>query len=406
MSKILVSFSPEFIPVIKELAANEHEISTTHQPFAQTLGNFDIKAQPLAAITTNETRALTTKLASKMIAALETKRNWKFNGLLPSVQDFITDDLGGFLYAELADIILFVLSLDTYQPDIIMLHNDVEPLYRAAAFWASANNKPCLHIPHSIYQNIENRFDIHRIVTASHLASSGDYQSAWYANCGLVASNIYETGLPQFDEWVTMILDKNRAKVGLGLDVGRPVILYASSWRQDTNLLGMHDGVNETYQAILDCAKKMPEVQFLIKVHPRAHNSSQEHLDLAKEVKAKVTITPHHLPQCLQAADLILAYGPSNILFEAAHIPWLRLACTSGFETDQNIYKIPTDPANSDQMITAFLEILSMPVFDMSQFRHKYLGSCDGQNFKRIAILVEKLLEEFHGQPTAIKNTD
>lgn len=389
--KILISHNPKFVPLIQKLAADrDNEIVVTHQQFIQTLANLDIKATPLIAGIDNQTRQEANQIAAKMIADLHRFRP-KMNGLTEDVKKFIKEDLAGYLYRELGDAVLFTKGLDVVKPDVIIIHNDVEALYRVLAFWGQANNRPCLHVPHAIYQDIENPYDIHRIVTATHLASAGPYQSKWYAECGMEPKNIFESGLPQFDEYAVMELDKQRAKQGLRVPQDKPIIMYASSWRQDTNLLGMHDGVEETYRAILECSKLMPDVHFLIKTHPHANTHAQWHLNVAREAGAKVTVTPHHLPQCLQASDLLFAYGPSNILLEGAHIPWLRLGCSAGYRNDPEIYKVNTDPPNVNEMIAAFYEILKRPVIATNNFLRKYLGPCDGQNTNRIANLIKGL---------------
>ena len=393
MAKILTSTSSKFIsPILKELSAAGHQITTIHQHFGQNLASLDLNAKPLISTVTNGVRSQAMRQAAETITKLCRKR-YRKNGLLAEVNAFLTDDLPGLIYGDLPEIYLFILALEEYRPDLVLLHNDVEQIHRAAAFWAKANEVPCLHVPHAIYQDIENKYDIHRQVTASHLASAGPYQSAWYMDCGMPAERIFETGLPQFDEFAKLRLDKARWKAALGLDASKPVIMYASSWRQDTNILGMHDGVSETYGAILECARRMKEVQFLIKTHPHGNNA-QEHLSEAKKAEAHVTITPHHLPHCLQASDLLLAYGPSNILLEGAHIPWLRLACTSGYRDDPEVYKILTDPPNVEFMVQSLYEILSRPVIDTGRLRAKYLGRCDGMNGQRVVGLINQLLPD------------
>lgn len=391
MAKILTSSSSKFTPILKSLSAVGHSILTIHQHFAQTLTNLDINAAPLIGSVTGETRQAAMTEAAKTNAILS-RFKCRQNGILPAVKETLENDLAGLIYGDLPEIILFVLALDEARPDLILLHNDVEQIHRAAAFWGNAHQIPSLHIPHAIYQDIENRHDIHRVVTATYLASAGPYQTKWYAECGMAEQSIFETGLPQFDEYATLHLDKQRAKQALGLSLDKPVIMYASSWSQNTNIMGMHDGVSETYEAILECAKQMPDVQFLIKTHPHGGNDAQQHLDRARQAKAPVTVTPHHLPHCLQASDLLLAYGPSNILLEGAHIPWLRLACTSGYRNDPEIHKILTDPPNIPWMVQAMYEILSRPILDMGRLRAKYLGPCDGQNHKRILELINHLL--------------
>jgi len=390
MPKALISSSQHLVPVVKQMSiSGDWDIVTIHPQVAQSLTNLDISARPLIDIATPYIRNQSLTYSARIVAELYS-RDYEGNHLEPAVKNFINNEIPSLVYADLPDIAIFCLVLDEYKPDVILLHNDVEQINRAAAFWAKVNNIPCLHIPHAIYQNTENAHDIHRIITASHLASAGSFQSEWYVDCGMPPDHIFQTGLPQFDKFATMALDKRRSKAGLDIEQRQPVVCYTSSWRQDTNLAGMHDGVMETYEVVLQCAKRMPDIKFVIKTHPSGNNAPQ-HLEKAKEMGAKVAVTPHHLQQCLMAADLLLAYGPSNTILEGAHIPWLRLACTSGFEKDPEVHKINTDPPDVEMLMAAIGEILSQPPIDATRLRTKYLGPCDGQNYKRVAMLTGKL---------------
>jgi hypothetical protein len=387
MAKVFLSAHLPFVSVARELHRRDHELIVSHPQFTKTLRDQDLACKALTEFATRQMHQKAMNSAAEVNAKVH-GRKCKSNGLLPPVKGFINSALAASMYAELGDLALFAISLEEAKPDILILHNDVEPLMRAAAFWGKAKGVPCVHVPHAIYQNTENKNDIHSIITASHLASSGPYQSGWYTERGLKKEAVRETGLPQFDDFAQLPLDRDRSRDLLGLDRNHPVICYASSWRQDTNLLGMHNGVEEVYQAILACSKQMKDVQFLIKCHPRGNNA-QQHLQLAKKAEVKVAITPHHLPQCLMASDLVFAYGPSNILLESSHIPWLRLAATSGYEEDEEVLKIPSDPPNISLMIEALYAALQRPLVDTSGLRQKYLGRCDGRNFLRVCDYVE-----------------
>jgi len=307
------------------------------------------------------------------------------------------------VYSKLIDIALFVELIHNAKPDVILVHNDVEPFTRAAAMWGKVHGIPCVHVPHAVYHNIDNTgYDLHNIITASHILTSGRYQTEWYQKRGVGEAGIAESGLPQFDKLATkQDFNSQKARQNLGLKDDLPVICYASSWRQNTNLSGMHDGVEETYQAILECAVKMHgKVQFVIKCHPRGNNA-QWHVEQAQKVKKKagiedkfVTILHHSLEVCLQASDLLFAYGPSNVLLEGSFVPWLRLACTLGYSKSPEIVKIATDPPNVEMMINAFGAMLSSPPANYDGFRAYYMGRCDGMNSERIVQFIKQLMVE------------
>lgn len=392
MAKIIVSYHRPFVPLVRQLIAQGHEVIALQPQFAQELKNLDLEVQPLMEFNTSQIQTMAFKESAALIHSV-CNLNGKLNTdtLLPQLSNFIHNgEFAGLLYPKLGDLALLVLCLDSVQPDLFICHNDVEPLLRCAALWYRQNEKPCLHVPHAIYQNIENKHDIHSIITASHLASSGPYQTAWYVKRGFSPANIAETGLPQFDDFAKATFDQKRARQLLDLDPFKAVVTFASSWRQNTNMAGMHDGISETCLAILECAKAMPNVQFVIKAHPR-DQQAQWHVDEAEKAKVKVAVTAQHLPIVLQASDAVLAYGPSNVLLEGCHIPWLRLACTSGYEQDQEVVKINTDPPNVEQMVMALRTLLQTPPLDTFGMKRKYLGPCDGHNSDRVGSLIGQL---------------
>ena len=392
MSKVLISGNLPFVPVVRALIEQEHEIVTIRPQFAAELRNLELPVRGLIELGTPQVNSKALAGAARLVKeAGELDGQVEMGGLSEGARKFMGDGLAGYLYSKVGDLALFVECMDVYDTDVVVVHNDVEPLTRAAALWARARGKPCLHVPHAIYHEVENKYDIHSVITASHLASAGHYQSDWYRTRGFAGAAIAETGLPQFDEYALLALDRQKAQGLLGLDLRRPVICYASSWAQNTNLLGMHDGVEEVYRGVLACAKLMEDVQFLIKVHPRDRNGEM-HVKLAKELEAKVVVTANHLPQVLMASDLVFAYGPSNILLEASHVPWLRLACTSGYETDREVAKIKADPVDVEFMAAALRALLKSPTVDLASFRWRYLGRCDGGNSARVVEMVGRLI--------------
>lgn len=390
MSTILVSQKDSFLPIIKALHRQGHNLITTHPQFAQTLRDLDIPAKALAEFSNPGIQAGALNISSQIIRTYQPPAN----SFAPGALEFMQQGLGGFLYPRLADVVSFAILLETVKPDLILVHNDVEPLLRAASSWGESHGIPVLHVPHAIYLDIEKGQpgdDIHDSVTASHIAVAGWFQREWYEKRG--GQNITETGLPQFDKMATVEHNPVHWKRQLQLDPRRPVVTYASSWRQDTNLLGCHSGVEDTYLAMLEVIKRLPEVQFIIKIHPHGNNG-QWHVDQAKQagVTGNIQFTQHHLEQVLQASDLVMTYSGSNLLLEAAFFPWVRLAATQGYESDPEVAKINTDPPNVEAMIEAIAGSLSKSPAGLGEFQRKYVGKADGRAGERIAGLIEGLL--------------
>lgn len=391
MATILVSQKDAFIPIIKSLHQAGHQIITTHPPLAQALREMDIPAKPLGEFNNPNIQSQVFTIAGSILASAKPPTN----SLGPGALEWMQQNLRGFLYPRLADVVLFTVLLEVVKPDLILVHNDVEPLLRAASIWGQGKGIPVLHVPHAIYLNIEKGNvgdDIHDSVSASHLAVAGWFQKQWYAERGAV--NITETGLPQFDKIARAKHDPALNRMRLGLNPRRPVVTYASSWRQDTNLAGMHTGVEDTYLAMLQVIKRLPEVQFIIKLHPHAGASAQWHVDQAKAlgVTGNIQLQQHHLEETLQASDLLLTYSGSNILLEASFFPWVRLMATQGYEDDPEVVKVNTDPPDIEVMIEAIMGALNRPPVELGEFRRKYVGRGDGKAGERIVGLIEGLV--------------
>ena len=396
MRKIVVSYSSNYLPVIKALAQQEQtEFYTLHPDFTRQLVDMDIPAKQLGEGIDVPVRDLAFRHAAKILIdtcntmpqIIQTV-DGQLLTLHPAVEDFIKHGLPGFLYARLSELAGTVIALDATKPDLIILHNDVEPATRAIALWAKAHSVPCLHVPHAVYIDDFGRgepgTDVHDLVTASDIAVAGPYQNNWYLTRG---GQTHVTGLPQFDKWSHIKVDRVFAKSLFNLSPARPAVMYFSSWRQDTNLLGCHGGVEESYDNFLDAVSEMPDLQVVIKTHPRGGNL-QYHIDRAKEKGVACLVTDIHLELLLQAVDVLVAYGPSNTLLDAAHFSHLALASIAGFPHDAEII---TMGESKEAMKTGLERALSASPPNWDWFRYKYAGVSDGLAYQRIAELGQEL---------------
>jgi hypothetical protein len=186
-----------------------------------------------------------------------------------------------------------------------------------------------------------------------------------------------------------MTMDKRKARKMLQLDPGRPVVVYASTWPQATNALGIHDEWAVSYLEFLQAVKGLDGVQVIIKLHPRGGQENFNwHVQKAQQYKVECALTPLHNEVVLQAADLVLAYAGSNLILEAAHIPGLRLMTTHGYEDDAVVAKVGIDHT---QMGEAMRVLLSQPAMDTMAMRVKYLGVPDGKATERVIEFVREL---------------
>lgn len=388
---LLISHHPPFIPICRHLAQQGWRFLCLNPEFAKTLADLDLPVKHLGEYTGGlQDRAFSE--ASRLITAAPLSLHR--NGLGPEAMGFIGQMLPAFLYPRLGDLILLILSLDRAKPDAILLHNDVEPLTRTAALWGKARSIPTLHVPHSVYIDVNRGgigTDIHDMITASFLAAAGPYQRQWY-EARSKEVKVRETGLPQFDRWATMEFDRERArrKILSRFDPGKPIVVYASTWPQITNALGASDGWAYTYIEFLKAAKNL-DLQILVKLHPRSvEDSHRWHAQqMAKlGISGYLTAMTDYNPLVLAAADLLVVYGGSNLILEGSHVPSLRLMTTAGYETDAEIGQIG---AGVSEMTTAIGDWLYRPAANTTRLRQKYLGVGDGKASERIGDWIEEL---------------
>ena len=389
--KLLVSSHSLLISVVKALVG-KFDVLALDRNMNQTLVNLDIESKALGDFAAPSMPAIAFTEAAKVLNSSFSPMS--FNGLGPGPSKFLEEGLQGFLYPRLADLALLVLSLDKAEPDLVVLHNDVENLTRTVALWCQKRGVPCLHVPHAVYQNVNRGAvgtDIHDIITASHLAASGTYQRKWYEDRG--QENIRETGLPQFDAWAVMEPDKKRALRLLHLDSDRPVITFMGTWRQNTNLLGHSDEWAMLYINFLKAIKMFgDEVQLIVKIHPNGGDQSAKfHASNAEQVGVNCVIAAQHLEVALQASDVVFAPYGSNSLIEAAYIPYTRLATFEhhGYFDDKEVMK---SGFSEKEIAETLEESLSVEPADTKAFISKYAGIADGKAHLRVAGYAEELV--------------
>ena len=395
MKKLLFSSHPVFLSIIKRYFSDSDKylILGVQEKFAKSLQDIDVQNIKLFSADSDiESNALE---YSVKIIKQEKKFPEKYKDF--AIFNQFLSEYDKLLYKKIYDLIAFLLVLDREKPDIIILHNDVEPFMRILALWAKENNVPCLHVPHSVIIDSSERTDIgtdiHDIVTSSDICVAGEYQKQWYLDRGIQNDHIHVIGLPQFDQVANSIYDKNRAFRLLKLDPSKPVITYASSWRQDTNLLGCHDGIEQTYINFLKACKSI-NIRPIIKLHPNSSRGNIDwHVMIAKKVGIHAIVSIQHLYTILQASDILFAYGPSNILLEGSFYP-IRLMTTHGYDNDNAVFKIGSDPTVED-VASGINELLQLEMPSLDKFRYKYIGaSMDGRVGDRLANKIEELLND------------
>jgi len=398
VKKIVFSAHRNFIPIIKDHFSNpeEYQVIGLQPGFVKALTDVDVQNVSMLEVD-HTVRDVAINKCVDIVRNVDhpTTDNQDFN-------TFVENNLDPYLFTRLFDAVVLLIAIDAINPDIIVLHNDVEPHMKGLALWAKKHNVPCLHVPHSIIidseeRSVSTRSDVHDIITASDIAVAGQYQQDWYLDRGLDKTHMHKTGLPQFDNlYVDMVSfngDKARHRKMLTLRENEPVVMFASSWRQDTNLLGCHDDIQSSYIQFLNVAK-MVGFQPLIKIHPHSNKSNFDfHTMMANQLGVEIAITQQHLYTCIRAADIVVTFGPSNLLLEASFYP-VHLVATHGYYEDDAIVKLNEDKdfTNHQNVATAISKLLSSPIRSMQEFQHKYVGVVDGNSGNRIAETIKNIM--------------
>ena len=390
MPNIILSSQPSWLPVIKQLPA-DYQLYCLQSQFTKTLNDIDIPAKSIAEMLDDRARATAMRDASKLHVELAQCAMPVFEHSKQVTQWLGEQGIARYFYPRLVDLSLAISALENSKSDLLVLHNDVEPLHRLLAFYARKRQIPVLHIPHAIYFDTPERgpigTDVHDLVTADHLAAAGPFQAQWYHTRD-PKQHIYMTGLPQFDRLAHQKRDRERACKLLHLDPYKPILVYMSSWGQTTNLLGCHNGVEDTYRNLLLAMRELPDIQLVVKCHPRGNNV-EWHAKLAHEMGQRAIVTAEHLDAVLMVADTVLSYGPSNVVLEAAAIPGTRLMAIDGFMADPEVLTISGEV---NDIITGIAQVFTQPPIDTSNFLARYLGILDGKAATRIAQLIQKLV--------------
>ena len=136
----------------------------------------------------------------------------------------------------------------------------------------------------------------------------------------------------------------------------------------------------------------MNRAQYIIKCHPN-NPGLEQHMALAEKAKVDCTVTAQHLGTVLQASDMVITYGPSNVLLESTFFPNLRTAMLveKAYQnaTDNRIQAINPTPK---EIAAAIKLTLSQSAQHDLSFRNDYIGySLDGMAHVRIAEWAEGL---------------
>lgn len=230
--------------------------------------------------------------------------------------------LPGLVVGHFADIAMSLRSLDAYakSEDVdvvgVITHEDVTPKFRTLALWARARDLPVIHVPHAnCFAQV--RPDIHDTSVADWILAASPYMRNWYVERGFSQERIRVVGFPSWDPWASVEPDKKHARRVLHIESDKPVVALCTGWPQRTNFVDDHKTLEIATRLTLQAAREQGW-QLIWKLHPGdMPEREQRCVNVAARCGVPALVTRDHLSLVMQAADVVLSVGPSNVLVEA-----------------------------------------------------------------------------------------
>lgn len=293
------------------------------------------------------------------------------------------------------------------KPDIVVIMEDITPIYRAIAKICRTNNVPTLVIQHGIPSADMKGFHVMPI-EADKQAVWGDTGKKWAVERGKPSETQVITGNPRFDLIVAKESKSDKEKRWvydkLGLTPQKGVVVLATSWYSPVASCFVPEEIEIFFSKTLEAMKKFPEKQVVIKLHPSYHAEYEELARaIANELQiANVFITHRFLWELLSICDLLITdfstVGLEGMLFD---IPVITFDPTKTLELNRY--------AGSGAALEVYQEENLVPaikgaLYDkeirekLAEARKKFVYECaylkDGKASQRVAKLIEQIITE------------
>ncbi|MDD5389985.1 MAG: glycosyltransferase [Gallionellaceae bacterium] len=320
----------------------------------------------------------------------------------------VAGNAGNLLHLAVDLVLALDQARERYHIELLVMNEDVLLVSRIATQWARRHGIPSLHLAHALPLGIPS--SLHRFLHADHLAVFGARGTEGFLDSGIPSERIHITGNPAWDNYPDLL--SRRAEVRrlvaghLGLDVARPIVVYAPSWDAGMSAVvadhTARQGLSNFLLSARDLREKKLDAQFVVKGHPGADGRDEALLDAVRRevpdcppvaytrldareviVACDVTVSSHSnfAVESLLAGTLTI-----NLLDEAA----LRLG--NCFDAGSGVLEILpddlaatlvralTDPAHGDELRAR-----------MSEAASHFNAGFDGRAAQRVAELMASL---------------
>lgn len=254
------------------------------------------------------------------------------------IRPFVTM-LPGMVNLKVQEYAVLLYCLEAWHSRVpiagVVLHNDVEGPTKLLALWGKRKGLATIHVPHALYSYAFRspvvHGDVHDDVTCETVLAISPFQVRWYQERG--AQDVELVGPSMWESWLAWNLTQDEAAAAWGLS-GTFVVTYVATWGQITSLLGLKyvNFAEQAYMAFLEAAQAHGW-DVIVKIHPSAPPDSEAwHKVRAEQFRVRCRITRSYKELSVLAANVLVACGPSGLLFEAALVDRPGLVIGPGYE--------------------------------------------------------------------------
>jgi hypothetical protein len=287
---------------------------------------------------------------------------------------------------------------DSRDVRLVVTHEDVAEDTRALAQFAKARGTPTLHVPHFNHGSLPRPMpDVHDDINCDYAAVAGEYMAGWLERRGMEREKIRITGHPAWDRFAHINPDRYWSRAMLRLNPARSAVCYAADWVLWTTLCYHEKTPNAGWQVMLEAFKVLNREGWLLicKSHPGAKVTNWEwHGKEAEKMKVPCLVTEQHLDIILQAADVMVSNGFSNIIAEAAMAGVPGITLGPGYLDEPAVPGIDYDAEALVQAIKdAHASRQAWQADLLPAFLERYVGPNDGKATDRIVEWCRELAE-------------
>lgn len=296
--------------------------------------------------------------------------------------------------------------INSEEIDLILVTADTDVLEKTVVSVGNTMNVPTLRVEHGEVLIPEGGSTISALPSSNKIAVWGKNAKDWYVRNGIDSDRLFITGPPRFDNLFHWKGNKERICKELGLDGGRPIVVFTTEEIIGTrSFLYPLDG-EELLRCMFNVIRESPRVQIVIKPKRTIAEGDPiliEQIATEMNVRARTRITWNvNLHQLLYACDVLVANSSTTVALEAIILnkPVITINLTG--KPDPGPYAEngaaigihgAKDLAPAIKKILENHEVINKLQRNIERFLSETYR-IDGRASQRVADLVEKIIQE------------